>query len=90
MDETSWQPPETAPKDRPILIYGKPEDIDGVRFLGNAIYAAHWDEIDSRFCLKGGTWLGPFIDPICWQDEPPAPLLALSQAIGNKESGDAS
>jgi len=72
-----WRPIETAPKDRGILVYGKPEDIEGVRFLSNGVHAAYWDDIDSRFCLKGATWMGPFIDPICWQEEPYAPELVL-------------
>lgn len=76
-----WNRAETAPKVRAILVYGKPTDIEGCEFIVPGVHTAYWDEIDRRFCIKGATWLGPFIDPLCWQEEPSAPqFVALTQA----------
>lgn len=75
-----WQPIETAPKDRTILVYGKPEPliIDGqqlVTFHKPAVYSAAWDSVDDAFVVSGGSWLGPFVTPTHWQalPAPPAP-----------------
>ena len=75
-----WQPIETAPKDQNILVFGEPEDLilNGdtlVHFRAPLVCAAHWDDIDSSFCLTGGSWLGPFIEPTHWMPlpEPPKP-----------------
>lgn len=71
---TEWQPIETAPKDGTgILVYGLPSDIEGVRFTSPGVHAAYWDSIDSAFCLKGASWLGPFIKPTHWQPLPEPP-----------------
>jgi Protein of unknown function (DUF551) len=74
---SDWQPIETAPKDgTSILVYGRPNDIDGlVYFRGPSTHSAAWDEIDDAFCLTGGTWTGPFIEPTHWMPlpEPPQP-----------------
>lgn len=78
--EQRWQPAATAPKDRYFLAFGKPEDMEGVTFKHPGVHAAYWDEIDGRFCIKGATWLGPFIDPLAWMEEPKAPPLALAPA----------
>ena len=78
-----WQPIDTAPKDgRSILVYGLPKDIEGVRFTAPGVHAAYWDSIDSSYCLKGASWLGPFIEPTHWMELPappadPAPLDRL-------------
>lgn len=73
-----WRPMKTAPKDRGILVYGKPEDIEGIHFTAAGVHAVYWDDIDGRFCLKGATWLGPFITPLCWQDEPKPPQMVIA------------
>lgn len=77
-DQNGWLPIETAPKDRPILVFGQPTDIENCRFLKPAVYAAYWDEIDRSFCIKGATWLGPFIDPTHWMLEPQPPVSHLT------------
>jgi len=69
-----WNPIETAPKDGTnILVYGKPTDIEGCEFRTAGVHAAYWDAIDRSFCLKGATWLGPFIAPSHWQHLPEPP-----------------
>lgn len=74
-----WQPIETAPRDgTTILIFGKPGDLemDGAVLVGYrqpAVYTAAWDEIDQAFCLSGGSWLGPFVEPSHWQPVPAPP-----------------
>ena len=74
----NWQPIQTAPKDGTILVFGKPTAlvINGdtlVSFNKPAAYTAAWDEIDDAFCVSGGSWLGPFIEPTHWMllPEPP-------------------
>ena len=59
---------ESTPRDRTILVYGQPSNlvIDGnelVTFKKPLACTAMWDEIDGMFCLTGGSWLGPFIEP---------------------------
>lgn len=71
--EVGWQTMETVPRDRYILAWGKPTDIDGVRWEQPGVHTVYWDGIDGAFCLKGATWLGPFIEPKFWMEEPEAP-----------------
>ena len=78
---SAWQPIETAPKDGTILVFGQPSDLemDGailVSYKGPAIYSAAWDEIDEAFCLSGGSWLGPFVEPTHWMPLPKPPETA--------------
>lgn len=69
-----WQPIETAPRDgSTIIVYGKPESTDTVRFRKRAVYTASWDAIDEAFCLSGGDWSGPFIEPTHWMPTPTPP-----------------
>lgn len=64
----------SAPKDgSTILAYGKPTDIDGLRFDREGWHTAYWDSIDGSFCLTGATWQGPFINPSHWAPVPPPP-----------------
>ena len=76
---SDWQPIETAPRDGiTILIFGKPNNltIDEntlVTFAKAAAYTAAWDEIDEAFCLSGGSWLGPFVEPTHWMPLPTPP-----------------
>lgn len=69
-----WKPITTAPKDVSILVWGKPSDIEGCTFTAPGVHTAYWDEIDSSFCIKGATWLGPFIKPTHWQPLPEPPF----------------
>ena len=73
-----WKLIERAPKDRTILVFGQPSDLvmDGdtlVSYKYPAVYSAAWDEIDEAFCLSGGSWLGPFIEPTHWMFLPGGP-----------------
>ena len=73
---TDWNSPETAPKNRKILVYGQPEDVKGdnaVKFYAPGIHLAMWDGLDEAFCLDGGGWLGPFIKPLAWTEAPSKP-----------------
>lgn len=76
---SEWQPIETAPKDgTTILVRGRPTDLvmggdTLVKFHKLGTYTAAWDEIDSTFCLSGGSWLGPFVSPTHWMPLPPPP-----------------
>lgn len=68
-----WQPIETAPRDKTILVFGQPTDVEGVRFSMPFVCTAYWDDIDSSFCLTGASWLGPFIRPKFWMPLPKPP-----------------
>jgi hypothetical protein len=87
--DNGWRPIETAPKDgTTILVYGLPQSIEGVSYHRPAAYTAAWDTIDDAFCLSGGTWVGPFIDPAYWMPVPPPPTppsVASSVPSTNQE-----
>lgn len=71
-----WQSIETAPKDgSSILVYGLPERHPKLEswFNQSVPIVAHWDSIDEAFCISGGDWLGPFIDPTHWMPLPEPP-----------------
>ena len=69
-----WKAIETAPRDgTSVLVFGRPTDIEGCEFTAPGVHAAYWDSIDSCFCLKGSTWLGPFIEPSHWMPLPAHP-----------------
>jgi hypothetical protein len=70
---SEWRQIDSAPHDCTILVFGKPSDVEGVRFIKEAIFTAYWDDIDSSFCLSGASWLGPFIRPTHWMPVPPSP-----------------
>lgn len=72
----TWQLIATAPKDgSTVLVYGKPSDIDGLRFERPGCHSAYWDSIDESFCLTGSTWVGPFIEPSHWMAMPAPPTV---------------
>ena len=74
MCDAGWQPIATAPRDgTTILVYGQPTSTEMVRFKRPGIHSAAWDTIDGAFCLTGGTWEGPFIEPTHWLPLPSAP-----------------
>lgn len=72
---TEWYDAEKfpPPKDRNILIWGKASDIDGLSFTTPGMFLAYFDSIDGCFCANTATWLGPFIEPIYWAEEPEKP-----------------
>lgn len=72
----------TAPHDRKILAWGRPSDTDLVRFQSAGWHTAIWDEIDGAFCLTGGSWEGPFIDPEFWTEIPENPPAPTSHPTG--------
>ena len=79
LEKDGWRPGKTAPKDgSTILVFGKPTDLvmDGITlvcFGQPLVHTAAWDAIDGRFCVTGGSWLGPFVDPTHWMPLPAAP-----------------
>lgn len=69
-----WRPiSDEARTGASVLVYGLPQAIEGVAFRKPAVFTAHWDAIDNSFCLDGGTWLGPFIEPTHWMPKPTPP-----------------
>ena len=74
-----WQPIETAPKDRTILVYGQPSNlkVNGdvlVTYRAPLVCTAAWDELDDAYVVTGGSWLGPFVDPTHWMPLPKPPI----------------
>lgn len=74
-----WKEGYTAPRDRTILVYGVPDGQYGDTgqndcAFSEGVYLARWDSLDELFCLKGGGWLGPFIEPLYWAEEPEPPV----------------
>lgn len=65
-----WRTVKSAPKDREIFVYGtaKGGHPENEVKMTEGIYIAQWDHIDEAFCIKGGGWLGPFIEPLYWRD----------------------
>jgi len=75
---SEWRTARSAPKDKVILVFGKPEDlvINGMTMLSHkkpGCHTAYWDEIDNAFVLTGGSYYGPFIRPTHWMPLPEAP-----------------
>lgn len=76
---TEWQPIETAPRDYKQTIVWQPKAFDtfeaGQRMATSppGPYNAHWDEVDQAWCLSGGTWTGPFLEPTHWMPLPEPP-----------------
>jgi len=70
-----WRPiSDEAKTGASVLVYGLPQSIEGVVFHKPAVFTAHWDAIDNSFCLDGGTWLGPFVEPTHWMPKPASPI----------------
>lgn len=76
MNDNKWQSMDTAPKDKGILVWGQPTDLemDGnvlVSFNAPLAVSVYWDEIDEAYTVMGGSWLGPFVlNPKGWQPLP--------------------
>ncbi|MEH2501270.1 hypothetical protein V1290_000081 [Bradyrhizobium sp. AZCC 1578] len=72
----NWQPIETAPKDKTILLYGpqvggSKDDLAG--WDGNIVASGYYDGIDTSWCVTGSTWRGPFIGATHWMPLPAPP-----------------
>ena len=71
----TWEPIDTAPKDRRILMFGKMRAMmGGLRTDGPEVFSGYWDDIDSAWCGSGSTADGPFYTPTHWQELPSRPL----------------
>ena len=82
-----WQPIETAPKCKPILLYGKlrphPDDQELYAHWDMLCRAVgFWDDIDEDWCPVGSTWKGPWLEPTHWMPLPPPPTKADSDGGG--------
>jgi hypothetical protein len=77
--EAEWQDISTAPKDGTQLMVWQPQPFDtthdGVKMARSPAgpYNAHWDVMDGAWCLSGGTWVGPFLEPTHWMPLPRKP-----------------
>lgn len=71
-----WRPISEAPRDgTPILVFGQPEKHPHLNswFERPVCIAAYWCAIDDAFCIMGGDWLGPFVNPTHFMPLPEAP-----------------
>lgn len=73
-----WQPIETAPRDRVIMLYGPlivlPDNRELYGDLSRAVrVTGYWDSVDDEWSVVGGTWEGPWIAATLWQEAPDAP-----------------
>jgi hypothetical protein len=69
-----WQPIETAPKNRAILLYGIMEPGEsGLEYKVPHVFSGYWDPLDEAWCSHGSTWLGPFYTTTHWQELPGGP-----------------
>lgn len=72
---SAWQPIETAPKDgTSVLLFGRPDDVEGISFNRPIPLSGYWDQIDTAWCSTTATWLGPFIAATHWQPLPENPV----------------
>lgn len=61
---------DNIPRDRDVLIWGMPSSHPKleIEILSPVAFVAHYDSIDEAFCINGGDWMGPFVQPIKWAD----------------------
>lgn len=71
--ENAWQPIETAPKDRHVLLFGKQNPMSVLRTDGSLVFTGYWDAMDDAWCSSGSTWEGPFYEPTHWMPLPVPP-----------------
>jgi hypothetical protein len=78
----NWQPIETAPKDQPVLLFGRQQPHGMVHWLGHFVFSGHWDSVDEAWVSHGSTWDGPFYVPTHWMPLPPPPAsLILNDSL---------
>lgn len=70
---TDWQPIETAPRDKHVLLYGTMRENSQIGCSGPIVFTGYWGEIDGAWCSTGTTFGGPFFDPTHWQPLPAPP-----------------
>jgi hypothetical protein len=71
---SEWNPIETAPRDRHLLLYGRQlEPHDAVTYKEALVFSGYWDSLDQAWCSTASAWTGPFFDPTHWADLPPPP-----------------
>lgn len=68
-----WQPIETAPRDKHLLLYGTQLPCEGINMAGPVHFTGYWDAIDEAWCSTGSTWTGPFYEPTHWMPLPRPP-----------------
>lgn len=78
--QSEWQPIETAPRDRLIMLYGLLDPHPDDRFMYGGLdrptrVTGYWDEIDEAWCPNGSTSNGPWFKPTHWAEciHPPQP-----------------
>lgn len=73
-EERRWQPIETAPKDREVILYTRGDD---------ATFFGRWDAKFECFFTDGGSpmgksvdgWDSPWTEPTHWMPAPPKPAV---------------
>lgn len=75
MSVTGWRSitDDPPPKDRWLLLYGKPDDTNQLSFHKPGVHAGYYDPVDRGWCISASTWEGPFITPTHWMPLPPPP-----------------
>lgn len=68
-----WQPIDTAPKDKHILLFGMQRPMPQLYAKIPQVFSGYWDNIDEAWCSDGSTWEGPFYDPTHWMPLPEPP-----------------
>ncbi|MDE2105848.1 MAG: hypothetical protein KGL39_51980 [Patescibacteria group bacterium] len=73
---SEWRPIAEAPRDCPILGWGRVivlDHDDVVTPTTSRRAVIYWDEIDEAWCVSTHPWCGPFFEPTLWQPLPPPP-----------------
>ena len=69
-----WQPIDTAPQYRSILLFGRQCDGDApVRHTSPVVFSGYWDDVDGAWCAHGSSWEGPFFKVTHWMPLPDPP-----------------
>lgn len=78
-----WQPMKDAPRDRPILLWGKLRNPGLTQFHPDQKIrvVGYWDEIDSAWAVSCMPWDGPFFSPVLWAEIPDVPCSQLERML---------